>query len=51
MFTVLGNLNAGYDDCSPDKSLFLKEVMRSPYWKDFKKAIYTEIQSLIENDT
>ena len=51
MVTVFANLNATCDDSSPDEPLFLKEARAFPYWKDFKKAIYAEFQSLIENDT
>ena len=51
MITVLANLNTGCDNSSLDKPCSLKEVMRSPYWKDFEKAIHSEFQSLIENDT
>ncbi len=49
--TVLANLKAGYDDSGPDEPLSLKESMAPPYWKNFEKDIYTEFQSLIENDT
>ncbi len=51
MVTVLVNLNAGYDDSGPDEPVSLKEAMTSPYWKNFEKAMYSEFQSLIENDT
>ncbi len=51
MVTVLANLYVGYDDSGPDKPLFLKEAMASPYWKNFEKAMYIEFQSFIENDT
>ena len=51
MVTVLANLNAVYDDSGPDELLSLKEAIASPYWKNFEKAMYSEFQSLIENDT
>ena len=51
MVTVLANLNTGSDDSGPDKLISLKEAKRFLYWKDFEKAMYTEFQSLIENDT
>ena len=51
MVTVLANLNAGYDDCGPDELLSLRKTMVSPYWKDFEKAMHTEFQFFIENNT
>ena len=42
MVTVLVNLNAGYGDSCSDKLLSLKEVIKSPDWKNFEKAIYVE---------
>ncbi len=49
--TVLANLNIGCDNSGPDQPLPLKKAMISLYWKDFKKLIYIEFLSLIENDT
>ena len=49
--TVLANLKAGYDDSGPNKPFFLMEAKALSYWKSFKKAMYAEFQSLIENDS
>ena len=51
MVTVSANLNAGCNDSGPDEPLSLKEATRSPYWKDFEKAMHADFQSLIENNT
>ena len=51
MGTVLGNVNASCDDSSPFELHSLKKPIRSPYYKNFDKAIHVEFQSLIENDT
>ena len=37
--TVLTMLTAGTDNADTDESLTLKQVMISPHWPEFKKAI------------
>ena len=49
--TVLANFNAYYNDSGPDKLFSLKEVMRSPHWKNFEKVKHAEAQSFIKNNT
>lgn len=51
MVTVLANFNAGCNDFGLEEPFFLKEAMLSLYWKDFKKVMHAELQSLIENNT
>ncbi len=51
MVTILTNPNVGYDDSGHDGLFLLKKTMASLHWKNFEKVMYSELQSLIENDT
>ena len=51
MVTVLTMLTAGADNADTDEPLTLKQAMASPHWPEFKKAMQTEYDSLIHNNT
>ena len=49
--TVLTMLTAGADNADTDEPLTLKQAMASPHWPEFKKAMQTEYDSLVHNNT
>ena len=51
MVTGLANISADHDNSGPEEPSSLKEVMASPYWKHFEKAMHVEFQSLSDNET
>ena len=48
---VLATLAGGEDNEGLDDPLPLKEAMSSPHWDQWRKAMETEYQSLVENET
>ena len=44
-------LTAGADNADTDKLLTLKQVIAFTHWPEFKKAMQTEYDSLIHNNT
>ena len=48
---VLATLAGGEDNEGLDDPLTLKEAMSSPHWDQWRKAMETEYQSLVENET
>ena len=48
---VLATLAGGEDNEGLDDPLTLKEAISSPHWDQWRKAMETEYQSLVENET